>query len=127
MTGVQTCALPIYRFRCAASRGAPEAVRRKLVQICGRQYLRTLVCYEVQSHEQGGTRVRSWSDLAEYRRLLEHYFGLRVLITDRSEWTTAQIVEAYRGQSRVESTSCGNLASPTVEDESSILPRVEVR
>jgi transposase len=86
----------------AAPRGTPEAVRRKLAQICGRQYLRTLVCYEVQSNEQGVTQVRSWSDLEEYRRLLQHYFGLRVLITDRSEWTTAQIVEAYRGQSRVE-------------------------
>ena len=85
-----------------APRGTPEAVRRKLAQICGRQYLRTLVRYEVQSNEQGGTQVRSWSDLEEYRRLLQHYFGLRVLITDRSEWTTAQIVEAYRGQSRVE-------------------------
>ena len=86
----------------AAPRGTPEAVRRKLAQICGRQYLRTLVRYEVQSNEQGGAQVRSWSDLEEYRRLLQHYFGLRVLITDRSEWTTAQIVEAYRGQSRVE-------------------------
>jgi transposase len=85
-----------------APRGTPEAVRRKLVQICGRQYLRTLVCYEVQSNEQGVTQVRSWSDWEEYRRLLRHYFGLRVLITDRGEWTTAQIVEAYRGQSRVE-------------------------
>ena len=85
-----------------APRGTPEAVRRKLAQICGRQYLRTLVCYEVESNEQGCTQVRSWSDLVEYRRLLQHYFGLRVLITDRSEWTTAQIVEAYRGQSRVE-------------------------
>jgi transposase len=85
-----------------APRGTPEAVRRKLSQICGRQYLRTLVRYEVQSNEQGGTQLRSWSDLEEYRRLLQRYFGLRVLITDRSEWTTAQIVEAYRGQSRVE-------------------------
>jgi transposase len=84
-----------------APRGTPEAVRRKLAQICGRQYLRTLLRYEVQSNEQG-TQVRSWSDLEEYRRLLQHYFGLRVLITDRSQWTTAQIVEAYRGQSRVE-------------------------
>ena len=82
-------------------RGTPEAVRRKLAQICGRQYLRTLVRYEVQSSEQG-TRVRSWSDLEEYRRLLQQYFGLRVLVTDRSDWATAQIVEAYRGQSRVE-------------------------
>lgn len=83
-------------------RGTPEAVRRKLAQICGRQYLRTVVRYEVRSHEQGVTPVRSWCDLEEYRRLHQHYFGLRVLITDRSEWTTAQIVEAYRGQSRVE-------------------------
>jgi len=83
-------------------RGTLEAVRRKLAQICGRQYLRTLVHYEVQSNEQGGAQVRSWSDLEEYRRLLQHYFGLRVLITDRSEWTTAQIVEAYRGPSCVE-------------------------
>lgn len=86
----------------AAPRGTAEAVRRRLAQICGRQYLRTLVRYEVQSNEHGGTQVRSWSDLDEYRRLLQNYFGLRVLITDRSEWTTAQIVEVYRGQSRVE-------------------------
>ena len=86
----------------AAPRGTLESVRRKLAQICGRQYLRTLVRYQVQASEQGGIQVRSWSDLEEYRRLLQHYFGLRVLITNRSEWTTAQIVEAYRGQSRVE-------------------------
>lgn len=85
-----------------APRGTAEAARRKLAHICGHQYLRTLVRYEVQSNEHGGTQVRSWSDLDEYRRLLQHYFGLRVLITDRNEWTTAQIVEAYRGQSRVE-------------------------
>ena len=86
----------------ATPRGTPEAVRRKLTRICGRQYLRTIVRYEIGSSKQGGAQVRSWSDLDEYRRLLQRYFGLRVLITDRSEWTTAQIVEAYRGQSRVE-------------------------
>lgn len=85
-----------------APRGTPEAARQKLKRICGRQYLRTVVRYEVRSNEQGTTQVRCWSDLDEYRRLTGHYFGLRVLITDRSEWTTAQIVEAYRGQSRVE-------------------------
>jgi len=44
----------------ATPRGTPEAVRRRLAQICGRQYLRTLARYEVQSNEQGGTQVRSW-------------------------------------------------------------------
>ena len=50
-------------------RGTPEAVRRRLAQICGHQYLRTLVHYDVQSNEQGGTRVRTWSDLEEYLRI----------------------------------------------------------
>jgi transposase len=85
-----------------APRGTPEGARRRLAQICGHQYLRTIVRYEVQGSEPGGVQVRTWSDWEEYRRLLDHYFGLRVLVTDRSEWTTAQIVEAYRGQSRVE-------------------------
>jgi hypothetical protein len=43
-----------------------------------------------------------WSDWLEYQRLDKRYFGLRVLITDRAEWTTAQIIEAYRGQSKGE-------------------------
>ncbi len=42
------------------------------------------------------------SDVDEYQRLDQRYFGLRVLITDRAEWSTGEIVAAYRGQSRAE-------------------------
>jgi transposase len=47
--------------------------------------------------------MRVWCDLEEYRRLTQRYFGLRILITDRSQWTAAQVIEAYRGQTKVES------------------------
>ena len=80
-----------------------EAAKRKLNKIRGRQYLRSLLCYEVGQDKQGKVRVSVWSDWEEYTRLVKSYFGLRVLITDRAEWTTAQIIEAYRGQSKVES------------------------
>lgn len=79
-----------------------DAAKRKLAKIRSRQYLRSLLCHHVDQDEQAATRVTVWSDWQEYRRLAERYFGLRVLITDRAEWTTAQIVEAYRGQSKVE-------------------------
>jgi transposase len=79
-----------------------ETAKRKLANIRGRQYLRRLVRYEVDTSEDGATRVRVWSDLEEYRRLMTHYFGLRILITDRSEWSTAQIIAAYRGLSKAE-------------------------
>ncbi len=78
-----------------------EAAKRKLAKMRGRQYLRTVACYKV-TEEAGETRVRVWSDLEEYRRLRTRYFGLRILITDRSEWSTAQIIAAYRGLSTVE-------------------------
>lgn len=83
-------------------RSTPESVKRRLEKICGRQYVRNLIGYEVTADEQRNPRVRLWSDLDEYRRLTTRYFGLRVLITDRNEWTTAQIIEAYRGQAQAE-------------------------
>jgi hypothetical protein len=57
----------------------------------------------VDQDEQGATRVSVWSDWPEYQRLTTRYFGLRILISDRTEWSTAQIIQAYRGQSKVES------------------------
>lgn len=85
-------------------RASLDAAKRKLNKIRGRQYLRALLGYDAALDEQGSVRVRVWSDWLEYRRLAERYFGLRVLITDRAEWSTAQIVAAYRGQSAAESS-----------------------
>jgi transposase len=79
-----------------------ETVRQRMQKIRGRQYLRALLAYEVTTGPAGGSRLRIWCDVDEYRRLQGQYFGLRVLVTDRAAWTTAEIVAAYRGQSRVE-------------------------
>lgn len=79
-----------------------EAAKSKLEKIRGHQYLRSLLGYKIDTGEQGAMRIWVWSDWQEYQRLVTSYFGLRVLITDRAEWNTAQIIEAYRGQSKVE-------------------------
>jgi transposase len=79
-----------------------ETAKRKLEKLRKRQYLRSLFCYRIDQDGTGPIRVSVWSDWLEYQRLDKRYFGLRVLITDRVEWTTAQIIEAYRGQSKVE-------------------------
>src|ERR1035437_5101064 len=79
-----------------------EAAKRKLDKIRGHQFLRSLLCYEITRDGKGPIRIRLWSDWQEYQRLITRYFGLRILITDRAEWSTAQIIEAYRGQSKVE-------------------------
>jgi transposase len=98
---MQRCGVQLEEMSLRPS-GTVETVKRRLTKICGRQYVRSLLRYEVSADEQGHAIVRSWCDLDEYRRLTTNYFGLRVLISDRAEWTTAQIVEAYRGQSKAE-------------------------
>jgi transposase len=67
--------------------------------------------YEVEQAKQGPAAVRLWCDWEEYRRLTTRYFGLRLLITDRTEWTTAQIIGAYRGLFNVEA-AFRNLKDP---------------
>jgi transposase len=79
-----------------------ETAKRKLDKIRRHQYLRKLLCYEITRDGKGPMHVRLWSDWEEYQRLVTSYFGLRILITDRAEWSTAQIIEAYRGQSKAE-------------------------
>jgi transposase len=78
------------------------AAQQRLARICGRQYVRSVMRYEVELAEPGHTAVRLWCDWEEYRRLTTRYFGLRLLVTDRSEWSTAQIISAYRGLFNVE-------------------------
>lgn len=84
------------------SRLRVKAAQRMLEKMRSRQYFRRLLDYRVEEDEQGIVRVRVWSDGEEYRRLATGYFGLRVLITDRAQWSTAQIIEAYRGQAQAE-------------------------
>lgn len=75
--------------------------RQQVDRIVGRQYLRQVLRCEVRQ-EGKAVVLHPWIDQAARQKLEQTYFGLRVLATTRAEWTTAQIVEAYRGQSRVE-------------------------
>ena len=84
------------------ARTTAETAKAKLEKLRKRQYLRSLFCYRIDQNGTAPIRISVWSDWPEYQRLNTRYFGLRVLITDRAEWTTAQIIEAYRGQSKVE-------------------------
>ena len=88
-----------------------QAAKQRLAKICARQYVRSVMRYEVEQAKQGPAAVRLWCDWEEYRRLTTRYFGLRLLITDRTEWTTAQIIGAYRGLFHVEA-AFRNLKDP---------------
>lgn len=96
------CGRELERLGLPLPRGTRATIERRLARICGRQYVRKLLRYEVGENQDGATEVRMWCDREEYRRLTTQYFGLRVLISDREEWETGRIIAAYRGLSRAE-------------------------
>ncbi len=77
---------------------ALEARVKKALQ---REYLAQFVTAEVT--ERKGQVSLTWQVDAAKRRLLEHTrLGRRVLCTDRHAWSTGRIVQAFRGQWKVE-------------------------
>lgn len=85
------------------SRYRPRTLEKRLAKILDHQYVRRLIHYELRKDAKAGTQIRIWTDLQEYRRLTKAYFGFRVVATNRRDWSTADIIEAYRSQSRAES------------------------
>ncbi len=56
---------------------------------------------EVRQHGKAVV-IQPWVHQQARRKLEESSFGLRLPATTRHEWSRAEIIEAYRGQSRVE-------------------------
>jgi transposase len=76
-------------------------VTARVRQILGRQYVRDVL--SVTTRRTGDhVTLTPVVDEAARAALETQYFGLRVLATTHDDWTTAQIIEAYRGQAHVE-------------------------
>jgi len=82
-------------------RDGQDGLSRRVRALVNRQYVRDVLRWHVRP-EGNGWRVETTIDLDARQQLETHYFGLRVLATSHEDWTTAQIIEAYRGQARVE-------------------------
>jgi transposase len=82
-------------------RGGIAGARDRVKRICNRQYLRQVLHCDI-TEDNGKVTVKPHIDQAKIEQLQQKYFGLRVLATSREDWSPAQIIEAYRGQARVE-------------------------
>lgn len=82
-------------------RGGVEGARAQVAKILGRQYVRQVLRCEVVERD-GAVEVRPSIDDRARRDLEERYFGLRILATTHDDWSAAAVLEAYRGQARVE-------------------------
>jgi len=80
-----------------------SGVRKKVREILSPQFMGDLFRADI-SEEAGLPALRYSVDHDALRRLTEERLGKTLLVTDRLDWTDAQLVEAYRGLAAIEET-----------------------
>ncbi len=85
-----------------SKRLTPEIANKKIRSLTEGQYIAQVL--KVTYHPKcSGTNQITWRiDEAVYQHLATEVFGKRLLMTDRSDWSTEEIIQAYRGQSHAE-------------------------
>ena len=79
-----------------------ESARRRIDQLLSGQHLSKVLHIEYHPSRRGRDRLEYWVDDAAVRHLETEVFGKRIVVTNRDEWSTEDILLAYRGQSEVE-------------------------
>jgi len=79
-----------------------ESAAKRVNQILSGQYIGDVLRVEYHPRRRGSDRLEYWIDEAELSRLHNEVFGKRIVVTNRDQWTTEDILLAYRGQSHVE-------------------------
>ena len=87
------------RGRTRRDRGAVE---RQITTILRPRWVADVITATLTGDAPATFRLLWHTDQAARRRLERRIFGKRILFTNRDEWTTAEVVAAYRSQSEVE-------------------------
>ncbi|PKW17285.1 IS1634 family transposase [Saccharopolyspora spinosa] len=79
------------------------AVEDEIAAICRPRWVGEVLTISLTGHTPAEFRLAWRTDQKARKRLENRFFGKRVLFTNRTEWTVAEVVAAYRSQSEVES------------------------
>jgi transposase len=76
-------------------------VKEQVKRIVSRQYMKDL--WKIESAEENGLpKLSVQFDQDAFRKMKDTLLGKSIIFTDRFEWTTAEIVSAYRSQWKIE-------------------------
>lgn len=81
-----------------------ESAKKKIDKILQAQYVKNIITVSYDPLKKGANRLVWNIDQCEKDRLETEIFGKRILITNRHDWTTEEIIKGYHGQSLVEET-----------------------
>jgi transposase len=79
-----------------------SAVEREITAILRPRWVAEVITATLTGDAPAAFRLSWHTDQTARRRLEGRIFGKRILFTNRDDWTTAEVVAAYRSQSEVE-------------------------
>jgi len=106
----------LQRLSATLERGKQRRDRARIqrdieARLMGRQHLRKVLRVQLQE-EDGKLTLTHTVDVAALQDLYDQWLGRIVLMTDRDQWSTAEIIRAYRAQADVEGVFA-HLKDPT--------------
>ena len=90
------------RLARGKTRKSRDAVQAEITAICKPRWVNEVITTALTGTAPADLRLVFTTNPAGRAALEERIFGKRILFTNRDDWTTADIVAAYRSQSEVE-------------------------
>jgi transposase len=78
-----------------------EDIEKHLEMIIDCPFIKEIIRYEI-AESQGMLTFRHFIDNKAFEKLISDVLGRRILVTNRHQWSTEEIIAAYRAQSKVE-------------------------
>lgn len=91
-------------LRHATRRRRREKIEQQIARVLNRPTFRDLIRYELtqQSNKPGYWRFEWWIDMGAYHHLRNNIYGRRLIASNRHEWPTEDLIQAYWGQAEAE-------------------------
>jgi len=77
-------------------------LEKKISSMIGSLSSKNIVRWEINHLEKDAFDLNFWVDEEQFNFLKEQWLGRRIVITNRHQWTTEEIISAYWGQANVE-------------------------
>lgn len=103
--GKRLKALVAWKEELSNARSGPrseESAQKRTAKLLAGQHISTVLHVEFDRQQKGAARLNYWIDEGAQTHLENEVFGKRIVVTNRDEWSTEDIVMAYRGQHHVE-------------------------
>jgi len=93
-----------WKEQLALPHSGPRNPKKVMEGLLKGQHIADILRITYHPERKGSDRLDYQVDAEALAHLHEEVFGKRILVTSRSEWSTEDIILAYRGQSHVEAT-----------------------